>query len=185
MSGWQDARDALGAGVDPNRVARAMGVTLGELRRGLRRWSHAQRRHGQTTQEQLEEVLALPAEAGPSAATATVTEVGEWPIRHPWWCEPESCEFDPSTGVEGYHVGPRTKVSPAPGGGALAVRVSQLVDESNPEGIVGVRLRATNARLHLGPRITVHDLSGGEARALAALPAARAAEADRLSGGVR
>ncbi len=109
----------------------------------------------------------------------------EWPIRHPWWCEPGSCEFDPSTGVEGYHVGARTKVSPAPGDGALAVRLSQLLDESNPEGIVGVRLRATNARLHLGPRITVHDLTPGEARALAALLIDRAAEADRLAGGAR
>ncbi len=184
MSGWQGARDALGAGVDPNRVARAMGITLGELRRGLRRWAHAQHRHDQISREQLDDVLELLAEAGPNAATAT-PQVGEWPIRHPWWCEPESCEFDPSTGVEGYHVGARTKVSPAPGGGALNVRVSQLVDESNPEGIVGVRLRATTARLHLGPRITVHDLSAGEARALAALLVDRAAEADRLSGGVR
>ncbi len=121
------------------------------------------------------------AEVGSSATT--VTQVDQWPIRHPWWCEPESCEFDPSTGVEGYHVGARTRGARRPW--RAHVRVSQLVDEPNPEGLVGVRLRATNARLHLGPMITVHDLSSGEARALAALLADRAAEADRLPGGAR
>lgn len=59
---WLYAADALHAGAGVDQVAAALGLTVVELRAGLRGWAHGQARRGYISPEEHAQVLGLIAE---------------------------------------------------------------------------------------------------------------------------